>query len=80
MASEYKDPVNIGNPQEISILELAERIIKLTESDSKIIKVNLPQDDPKKRCPEISLARNVLDWEPKVSLEEGLKRTIEAFR
>lgn len=80
MASEYKDPVNIGNPQEISILELAERIIKLTESNSKIIKVNLPQDDPKKRCPEISLARNVLDWEPKVSLEDGLKRTIEAFR
>ena len=80
MASDYQLPVNIGNPSEVTVQELAERIIKLTESSSKIINKDLPEDDPKRRCPDITLAKKELDWKPKVSLEEGLKRTIEAFR
>ena len=72
-------PMNIGNPSEFTILELAEKIIKLTDSRSKIIHETLPSDDPKQRQPDITQARQVLDWEPKYSLDEGLKPTIVYF-
>jgi len=73
-------PINIGNPNEYSIIELAEKIIMLTNSRSKIIFRPLPQDDPMQRCPDISLAKKELNWEPKVQLEEGLLKTIEYFK
>lgn len=73
-------PTNIGNPQEITILEFAERIRELTEARVEIVFKPLPQDDPKQRCPDISKAKRVLKWEPKVNLEEGLKLTLEYFR
>lgn len=76
----FTGPVNLGNPAEISIRELADRIIKMTGSRSKIVFLPLPQDDPKQRQPDISLARKVLDWGPVVTPEEGLLRTIEYFR
>jgi UDP-glucuronate decarboxylase len=72
-------PVNIGNPHEISVRELAERVIALTGSKSKIVFRPLPQDDPTQRCPDITLARKLLDWQPKVDLEDGLTRTIAYF-
>jgi len=72
-------PVNIGNPGEFTILELAEKIIQLTNSRSKIVFRPLPQDDPMQRCPDISLAKKELNWEPKVQLEEGLLKTIQYF-
>jgi len=80
MMSDTHDPVNIGNPQELTILEFAERIIRLTESKSKIIYKPLPQDDPKQRQPDIMRAKTLLKWEPVVQLEDGLRRTIEYFR
>ncbi|MCK9212421.1 MAG: SDR family oxidoreductase [Ignavibacteriaceae bacterium] len=73
-------PVNIGNPNEFTIKELAEKIIKITGSKSKIIYKALPSDDPKQRQPDISLAKEKLDWEPKISLDEGLIKTIEYFK
>lgn len=73
-------PVNLGNPNERSVLELAETIIKLTDSKSKIVFKDLPVDDPKQRCPNISRARSLLDWEPKIDLETGLRKTIDHFR
>jgi UDP-glucuronate decarboxylase len=73
-------PINTGNPHEFTILELAEKVIQLTGSKSKIIKLPLPADDPKQRRPDITRARNVLGWEPKIQLEEGLKKTIEYFK
>jgi UDP-glucuronate decarboxylase len=72
-------PINIGNPSEFTILELAERVIKMTGSQSKIIHEVLPSDDPKQRKPDITQARKVLGWEPKYSLDEGLKPTIAYF-
>ena len=72
-------PMNIGNPGEFTILELAEKVINLTGSQSKIIHESLPSDDPKQRQPDITQARQVLDWEPKYSLDEGLKPTIAYF-
>jgi len=77
---DFIGPVNLGNPDEFSILGLAEMIVALTDSRSKIIFKPLPQDDPLQRQPDITLARKRLDWEPKLNLEEGLKRTIEYFR
>lgn len=77
---EFTGPINIGNPGEFTILELAEKVIKLTGSESKIVFLPLPSDDPKQRQPDITLARKVLNWEPKVPLEEGLKLTIDYFR
>jgi len=76
---DFTGPVNIGNPNEFTILELAEKVIELTGSRSKIVFKPLPADDPKQRQPDITLARNALKWEPKVSLAEGLKRTIAYF-
>jgi UDP-glucuronate decarboxylase len=72
-------PMNIGNPGEFTILELAEKVIDLTGSSSNLIQKELPQDDPKQRKPDIKLAREVLGWEPKVKLDEGLKKTIDYF-
>ena len=77
---DFTGPVNIGNPGEFSMLELAELILKITGSKSKIIFQPLPQDDPKQRQPDISLAKSALSWEPKVKLEDGLKETIAYFR
>ncbi|MAG93719.1 MAG: NAD-dependent dehydratase [Planctomycetaceae bacterium] len=73
-------PVNIGNPYEISILELAERTLKATDSSSEIIRKDLPSDDPTRRRPDISKAKKVLGWEPEVSFDDGLAQTVEYFR
>ena len=79
-AEDFIGPVNIGNPGEFTILELAEKVIKLTGSKSKIIYQPLPSDDPTQRCPVIDLAKEKLNWQPTIPLEEGLKRTIEYFK
>jgi len=72
-------PINLGNPNEFTIKELAEAVIKLTNSKSKLINNPLPKDDPKQRQPEISYTRELINWEPKIQLEEGLKKTISYF-
>jgi len=76
----FKGPVNLGNAEEFTVLELAQMIIRLAGGPSKIVFKPLPSDDPARRCPDISLARERLGWEPTVSLEEGLIKTIEYFR
>ena len=76
---EFTGPVNLGNPVEFTIKELAEKVIAMTNSDSKISYQPLPHDDPKQRQPDITLAKNELNWEPKIKLEEGLVKTIEYF-
>jgi UDP-glucuronate decarboxylase len=76
----FTGPVNIGNPGEFTILELAEKILTLVGGKSKIIFKTLPQDDPKQRQPDITLARQALHWEPKINLDEGLEKTISYFR
>ena len=78
--SDYTEPVNIGNPQEISILKFANEIIELTGSSSKITFLELPNDDPKVRKPDISRAKEVLNWEPRYPRKEGLKKTLDYFR
>jgi dTDP-glucose 4,6-dehydratase len=80
LLSDYAYPVNIGNPDEISIGDFAEEIIKLTGTDQKIVFKPLPQDDPKQRQPDITKAREILGWEPKVSRSEGMKKTWEYFK
>ncbi len=80
MEAPVNDPVNIGNPQELTVEQIARLIIKMTGSKSRIIYKPLPEDDPKVRQPDITRARTLLGWEPKVSLEEGLAKTIEYFR
>lgn len=80
MMSDYPLPVNIGNPHELTVLDFAKEIIRATGSKSKIIYQLLPVDDPKQRKPDITLARKLLKWEPKVELADGLARTIEYFR
>lgn len=77
--NEFIGPVNIGNPTEFTILELAQAVINLTNSKSKLIFKRLPMDDPQQRRPDISLAKEKLNWTPKIELEEGLKKTIEYF-
>lgn len=77
---DFTGPVNLGNPDEIPILELAEKIIKFSKSPSKIVYKALPVDDPSRRCPDISLAKEKVGWMPKTGLEEGLLKTIEYFR
>ena len=79
-ADDFTGPVNIGNPGEFTMIELAELVLKLTGSKSKLVFKPLPQDDPKQRQPDISLAKNVLGWEPKIRLEDGLRETIDYFR
>jgi dTDP-glucose 4,6-dehydratase len=78
--SDLNEPINIGNPSEMTIEEIARTIIRMTGSRSKIVYRPLPEDDPKVRQPDITKARNLLGWEPKVGLEEGLTKTLEYFR
>ena len=73
-------PINVGNPDEFTMIELAEAVLKLTGSKSKLTRLPLPADDPKQRKPDITRARNTLGWQPKVKLEDGLKETIAYFR
>lgn len=80
LLSDYHLPVNIGNPQEITLLQFAEEILKLIDTPSKISYHPLPTDDPKQRRPDITKAKNILGWEPKVGREEGLKITLEYFK
>ena len=80
LLSDYTGPVNIGNPQEISLNELAEEVLKLTEADVRISYKPLPEDDPKQRQPDITLAKSILGWEPKVERAEGLRKTFEYFK
>lgn len=80
LLSDYSDPVNIGNPDEITIKEFAEEIIKLTSTTQKIVYKPLPADDPLQRQPDITRAREILGWEPKVSREEGMRMTYEYFK
>jgi dTDP-glucose 4,6-dehydratase len=80
LESTEHEPTNIGNPREITILEFAERVKKLVGATTPIVFHPLPQDDPKQRCPDISKAKRLLNWEPKIDLEEGLQRTYEYFK
>ena len=80
MASDVNDPVNIGNPHEMTITDIAETIIRMTGSSSRLVTRPLPTDDPKVRRPDITRARTLLGWEPTVSLEDGLRDTIAYFR
>ncbi len=80
LLSDEVEPVNIGNPNELTMLDLAKEIIRLTNSQSKIIFKELPSDDPKVRQPDISKAKKILEWEPKIARDEGLMRTIEDFK
>jgi UDP-glucuronate decarboxylase len=77
---DFIGPVNMGNPGEFTILELAEAVLRLTGSKSKLVHLPLPEDDPMQRQPDISLAKKELGWEPGIVLEEGLKKTIEYFK
>jgi UDP-glucuronate decarboxylase len=78
-ADDFSGPVNLGNPTECSMLELARKVIAISKSRSSITFQSLPSDDPARRCPDIALAKHVLAWQPKISLDEGLERTIEYF-
>ncbi|MEO0090353.1 MAG: UDP-glucuronic acid decarboxylase family protein [candidate division WOR-3 bacterium] len=78
--SNYCQPINLGNPEEIKVIELAKRIISLTNSNSKIVYLSPYPDDPHRRCPDIRKAKEILKWEPKISLEEGLRKTIDYFK
>ena len=80
MLSNANDPINIGNPQELTIEQIARTILRLTGSSSRIVYRDLPVDDPKVRKPDITRATTILDWSPKVGLEEGLGKTIAYFR
>ncbi|MDC0205826.1 SDR family oxidoreductase [Nitrospinae bacterium] len=80
LISEQHKPVNIGNPNEMTIRQMADKILQATQSNSRIVNVPLPEDDPKTRQPNITLAKEILNWEPKVSLDEGLKSTLEYFK
>ncbi|MFA6583761.1 MAG: UDP-glucuronic acid decarboxylase family protein [Elusimicrobiaceae bacterium] len=80
LMSDYNEPVNIGNPQEITMAELALKIKNITRSASPIIEEPLPQDDPRVRRPDITVARKILNWEPKINLEDGLEKTVQYFR
>jgi UDP-glucuronate decarboxylase len=76
----FTGPINIGNPGEFTMIELAEKVLSQVGSKSKLVFKPLPQDDPKQRKPDISLAKSKLDWSPTVQLDDGLARTIEYFR
>ena len=80
LMSDQHEPVNIGNPVEMTIQQMANKILQASQSQSKIVQLPLPEDDPKTRQPNITLARKLLDWEPKVSLDEGLESTLEYFK
>ena len=76
---DFIGPINLGNPEEFTILELAERVKEMVSSRSRIVFIELPTDDPDRRCPDISLARKKVEWEPTILLDEGLRRTIDYF-
>ena len=78
--SHFYGPVNLGNPGEFTIVELAEMIISLTNSNSKLSFELLPKDDPKQRCPDITLAKKELNWQPRINLKDGLIKTINYFK
>jgi len=81
LESDYSDPINIGNPHEVTVLELAKMVARIAgRGDSQIVFMDLPEDDPLVRQPDIAKAREILGWEPKVRLEEALERTIAYFR
>jgi dTDP-glucose 4,6-dehydratase len=80
LLSDYSSPVNIGNPNEISLKDFAEEVLKLTGSAVKIVYKDLPVDDPKQRQPDITKAKTILGWEPKVDRAEGLKKTYDYFK
>ena len=80
LMSDQHEPVNIGNPVEMTIQQMANKILQASQSQSKIVQLPLPEDDPKTRQPNITLARKLLDWEPKVSLDEGLESTLKYFK
>jgi len=80
LLSDHEQPVNIGNPDEISILDFAQEIIDLTGTDQKVVFLDLPKDDPKQRKPDITKAKEILGWEPAVNRSEGLKITYEYFK
>jgi|TARA_B110000495_G_C22642894_1_gene381619 dTDP-glucose 4,6-dehydratase len=80
LLSDHEQPVNIGNPDEISILDFAQEIIDLTGTDQKVVFLDLPKDDPKQRKPDITKAKEILGWEPTVNRSEGLKITYEYFK
>jgi dTDP-glucose 4,6-dehydratase len=80
LLSDYAYPVNIGNPNEISLKDFAEEVLKLTGSDVKIVYKDLPKDDPKQRKPDITKAKEILGWAPTVDRAEGLKKTYEYFK
>lgn len=80
MSGEYNQPLNVGNPDEFTMLELAEKVLKITGSNSNIVKMPLPIDDPKQRKPNIDKIYNLYDWHPEIKLESGLKRTIKYFK
>ncbi len=80
MASDYVGPVNLGNPDEYTVYTMAQKVIALTESKSAIVLKPLPEDDPKQRMPDISLAKKVLGWQPATSLDAGLKKTVVYFQ
>lgn len=76
----FMGPINVGNSHEITVKKLADKIVELCDSKSKYVYKELPEDDPKMRCPDITLARKILKWEPKVNVDEGLKKTVEYFK
>jgi dTDP-glucose 4,6-dehydratase len=80
LKADYHEPVNLGNPNEVTILEFAQEILKLADSKSQIVYKPLPEDDPKVRRPDISRAKKLLGWEPKIDRREGLQRTMKYFR
>jgi UDP-glucuronate decarboxylase len=77
---DFTGPVNLGNPSEFTMVELAEKVLRLTSSKSKMVFKPLPQDDPKQRKPDISLAKAKLNWQPKMTLDDGLKLTVDYFK
>ena len=79
MMSDFVEPVNVGNPDEMSVLEFAERVIEIIGSSSRVVFEELPVDDPKVRRPDIDRAKEVLGWVPKVKLDEGLRETVDYF-
>jgi UDP-glucuronate decarboxylase len=80
LESNPETPINLGNPNEFTILELAKLVINITKSKSVIINKPLPLDDPKQRCPDISLAQSTLNWKPLIQLREGIEKTIDYFK
>jgi UDP-glucuronate decarboxylase len=77
---DFIGPINLGNPTELTISELAKKILSITKSQSRVIFKPLPSDDPERRCPDITIAKKVLNWEPEISLEDGLEKTIQYFK